>query len=343
MRYNGGQRYSAQDFNIRRCIIGENNTKYMPFRTNNRDVIMFHLENADGSGPFGRTSDKTPIKAQIIHLAYMIDMNFDLNQSSRDNYHAIIYYVKSNISTLFSREVATAFISGFKPKALSALQNTTLDNTLRRATRSFSDEYSVQEVRRLATLFAQIIDYKSHYSCAHSIGVAEKAEIMAKFYNFPEEKVAEYYLAGALHDVGKLMIKNSILQKPSALTDEEFELMRGHAYYTYVILQGIKGMDEITKWASHHHEKLNGKGYPFGLTGDKLSHEERLMTCCDIYQALTERRTYKEGFSHSKTLQIMRDMVLKGELDNDIVNDIDYVFSKNGLDMGDTSTSVLST
>ena len=76
-KYNNDQGYSEIDFNIRRCILGESNTRFMPFRTNNRDVILLHHENADGSGPQGRTYDRTPIKAQIIHLADTIDYKTD--------------------------------------------------------------------------------------------------------------------------------------------------------------------------------------------------------------------------------------------------------------------------
>ena len=104
-----------------------------------------------------------------------------------------------------------------------------------------------------------------------------------------------YYLAGALHDIGKLMIQNSILKKPARLTDEEYLVMKNHAFYTHEILKNLKGMRDITDWASHHHEKLNGEGYPLGLTAKQLTLEERLMTCVDIYQALTEERPYKNG------------------------------------------------
>ena len=285
-KYNGGKGYSETDFNIRRCIIGENNAKLIPFRTNCRDVIMLHRENADGSGPFGRSASNTPVKAQIIHLAELIDHNFNLNDISKPNYLGIIDYVKNNTDTLFSAEVSKAFVKSFKHKHLNALSFGSIDTTIRKATKSFNDEYSITEILNLATLFAKIIDYKSFYSCVHSLGVAQKAIHMADYYKYPTEKGVRFYLAGALHDVGKLMIKNEILQKPSRLTDAEYEQMRSHAFYTHEILGKLKGFDDIVLWASHHHEKLNGTGYPFGLDASQLSSEERLMTCCDIYQAL---------------------------------------------------------
>jgi HD-GYP domain-containing protein (c-di-GMP phosphodiesterase class II) len=164
---------------------------------------------------------------------------------------------------------------------------------------------------------------------------------MADYYKYPTEKGVRFYLAGALHDVGKLMIKNEILQKPSRLTDAEYEQMRNHAFYTHEILSKLKGFDDIVLWASHHHEKLNGSGYPFGLDASQLSSEERLMTCCDIYQALTEARPYKDGFTHAKAMEIMRDMVIKGEIDMDIVNDTNYEMTLNRKVDRSSPTSIL--
>lgn len=340
-KYNNGKDYSPLDFMVRKCIIGENNTKYMPFRTNNRNVLYLQCENADGSGPFGRTFDRTPIKAQLIHLGSEIDSHFDLNLQNRDTYGAVIYFVKSRAGELFSPEISDTFTKIFKPKNLFNLSADHLDNYLRKTTRHFDDEYSLQEVQNLAYLFAHIVDMKQNYNCQHSTGVAENAMTMARYYHFPEDKITKYYLAGALHDIGKLMIDNSILQKPGKLTDEEFEKMKMHATYSYQILKQIKNMDDILVWASHHHEKLDGSGYPFGLTGDQLSKEERLMTCCDIYQALTEKRAYKDGFSHEKAMGIMRDMAIQGKIDNDIVSDMDQVFGKRRPEE-DAPTAVLT-
>lgn len=102
--------------------------------------------------------------------------------------------------------------------------------------------------------------------------------------------------------------------------------MKNHAYYTYEILNSIRGFEDICRWASYHHEKLNGKGYPFGKTGEELDEKERLMGCIDIYQALTEKRPYKEGMSHEGSINIMKDMAHNNFIDLKIVEDIDEVF-----------------
>ena len=342
MKYNGGRRYSPTDFLIRHCTIGEINTKLLPFRTNNRDVILLHHENADGSGPFHRVSGRTPIKAQIIHLGDIIDTNFNLMDPSEANYQNIVNFVRMNTGTLFSQEVSDAFCGSFKKKQMKVFQFDNIDSFLRSSIKHHSDEYTPQEVHNLATLIARIIDFKSHYTCKHSLGVAKKAEYMAIHFNYNQEKMIRYYLAGALHDVGKLMIHNAILKKPGRLTDEEYLVMKNHAHYTYEILRNLKGMQDITTWASHHHEKLDGTGYPLGLTAKDLSQEERLMTCVDIYQALTEERPYKDGFPHNQTMQIMYDMARKGEIDMDIVEEVNAVFRFYHLEDQVSVTEILT-
>ena len=157
----------------------------------------------------------------------------------------------------------------------------------------------------------------------HSIGIAEKAEKMAKFYGYSNEMVAEMYFTGAVHDLGKLIISTDILEKPSKLTSAEYKNIKNHAYASYQILSKVNGLETITHWAALHHEKLNGNGYPFGKTADQLDFNDRLMACLDIYQALREKRPYKEPMTHEKALEILRDMANKGFIDSNIVEDID--------------------
>ena len=189
-------------------------------------------------------------------------------------------------------------------------------------------DYSDQEIHNIAELFAKIVDYKSEFTERHSTGVAQKAEIMAHYYGFDPEKSIRFYFAGAMHDIGKLAIANGILEKPDKLTAEEFAQMKNHASATYYILSQVKEIPDILEWASNHHEKLNGKGYPRGLSAGELSFEDQLMAVVDIYQALTEKRPYKDGMSHEKTMSILMDMADRGELNVKIVHDIDTVMSQ---------------
>jgi HD-GYP domain-containing protein (c-di-GMP phosphodiesterase class II) len=89
---------------------------------------------------------------------------------------------------------------------------------------------------------------------------------------------------------------------------------------------------KITEWASNHHEKLNGKGYPFGKVAKDLDFNSRLISCLDIYEALTEERPYRIGLSHEEAMDILNKMKADGFIDSEITKDIDYVFDKiNGI------------
>ena len=114
-------------------------------------------------------------------------------------------------------------------------------------------------------------------------------------------------ISGLLHDIGKLAIPKSILNKNGQLTPEEFYLIKSHAYYTNLILERIEDIEDICDWASNHHEKLNGTGYPKRLSKNSLSKEARLLAVCDIYQALSEDRPYKKGLNDDKAFKILYD------------------------------------
>ena len=185
----------------------------------------------------------------------------------------------------------------------------------------------------IAAMFAKITDYKSSFTCSHSQGVADKAKRLSEYYLFDEDTVAKMYFAGALHDIGKLIIEKDILEKPDKLTHEEFVQIQNHAYASWDILGRIDGIEDIREWASLHHEKLDGSGYPFGRKAENLSEKDRIMTCVDIYQALTEERPYKNGMSHSTAIAIMREEAADGKLDMGIVNDMDVCFGTQEINI----------
>ena len=194
-------------------------------------------------------------------------------------------------------------------------------------------DLSFEQIKALAKFFARIVDYKSPFTSTHSIGVAADAEKLSRFMGFDEETIQKMYLAGALHDIGKVAIGNKILEKPGRLTDDEFAVMKHHAAYTYYILSEIDDFEEICDWAAFHHERLDGTGYPFGKTAAELNTQERIMACVDIYQALTESRPYKQGMPHEKAYGILNDMVEKGWLDGEIASQVDACFDQKMTDI----------
>jgi len=308
------------------CLLGEKNVKKLPFFNDVSGAILFHHECADGSGPFMKKTSETPLYARIIHLSDQVDAMFDLSIVTDEKLEKIISFLKQEEDKLFDRDSINAFLQTVTKEKLGKMKNDQIENVLFEELPYMERDYTYEELIHFSSLYAKIVDYKSESTKDHSLGIAKKCLTMAKYYGYDEEKQAKLYFAGAVHDIGKLVVERDILEKPDKLTEDEYEHIKTHAYYTYQILHKIKGLEDITRWASRHHEKLNGKGYPFGKTEDQLGKEERLIACLDIYQALTEKRPYKEGMSHEKSIQIIQKMVDRNELDGNIVNDINVVF-----------------
>lgn len=311
------------------CVVGEQNIRFLPFHTDVKNVILYHHENADGSGVLGQTASGTPLKSQILHLADMMDITTQLSCLTAAEFEAFCAWAREQTGKLFSKQVVELFLQAVSFDKIANLKDRQILAHLREKLHTAVIDYSDEEIRNLAGMFAKIVDYKSLFTEVHSRGVAEKAEAMARYYGFDDEKTIRYYFAGAMHDIGKLVISNDILEKTGKLTDNEFTEMKNHAAATYYILSQIKGIADIVKWASNHHEKLNGTGYPRGLAAESLSFEEQLMACIDIYQALTEPRPYKDGIPHEKTILIMLDMARKGELNEQIIQDMNMAMAES--------------
>ena len=303
------------------CAAGEENLRFIPGCVS-RDFVLYHHEVADGSGPFGKTAEETPLGAQLIHVADRLDRHHPMGDLSPDDLPKLKAFIEKNCGTLFARQTCEVMTSVLTNELLDQLADRNIANTALNIPQVVCET----DLRAISALFARVIDYKSPFTKDHSIGMAEKAEAMARYYGWDDLTVEQLYCAGALHDIGKLMVDRGVLEKPGKLNQQEYQHIQSHAYETYRLLSMLKGMEDVTRWASNHHEKLNGKGYPFGVTGEELDEKSRLLACLDIYQALTENRPYKSGMTHQKTISILREMVENGELDSAITEDIARVF-----------------
>ncbi len=180
-------------------------------------------------------------------------------------------------------------------------------------------ELHPKEVYEMALVFRDIIDFKSRFTTTHSTGVAESAVILAKHFGFTRPELIKIRVAGYFHDLGKLAVPNSILEKPGKLTKEEFEIIKQHPYFTYSILSSIEGMGDLAEWAAFHHEKLDGSGYPFHVNEERIGLAGRILAVADIFTALKEDRPYRAGLDKERLVEILRDLVRKGCLDGRVV------------------------
>ena len=300
------------------CIYGENNIAKIPFKTNVSNVILYHHEHADGKGPFKKAWQEVPLFARIIHLADVIDAIANNIKFRQEKWDKCCEFLVKQKGLLFDDECVEAFFEMISKEIFVSLEDGSFESKLWEIFPRKKQMFDWNTCKNIADFFANIVDYKSPFTSRHSIGVAEKAAQFAKYIGYDVLDIEKMYLAGALHDIGKMAVGNEILEKPDKLTDEEFDKMKNHAGYTYLMLSQVDGFEDIRDWAALHHEKLNGKGYPFGKTADELNEQERIMACVDIYQALTEERPYKKGMSHEKTCDILDEMAEKGFVDADI-------------------------
>ena len=181
---------------------------------------------------------------------------------------------------------------------------------------------SFPELRRLALLFAQVVDAKSPYTMEHSLGTARLARLLAERSGLPAETCEKIEIAGLLHDLGKLQVPDEILEKPGPLTVEERAMIQRHSFETYQILRGIGGLEDIAIWAAYHHETPDGCGYPFHRGGAELTLEMRIIAVADVFQALAQQRPYRQPLSPIRILEMLRAFVRQNRLDGMVVEQV---------------------
>jgi putative nucleotidyltransferase with HDIG domain len=159
---------------------------------------------------------------------------------------------------------------------------------------------------RVAEAFAGIVDAKSPYTAQHCAGVAEIADGMAATMGVDDATRRLLRRAALLHDVGKLGVSNRILDKPGALSDHEWGAVRRHPRLSMVILRAVPALAPVARLSATHHERLDGSGYPYGLTASELKLPDRILQVADVTDALTAERPYREALSPDEGLAIMR-------------------------------------
>ena len=161
---------------------------------------------------------------------------------------------------------------------------------------------------------------KDEYLLEHSVAVSVYLTIFAHHLKMSKKVVQHLSVGAFLHDIGKIKIPDEILNKPGKLTDDEFTIMKTHANHSIDIIKKTPGISKLSlEVAALHHEKLNGEGYPFQVEGKDIHKYGRMIAICDIFDALTANRCYKEGFSHDKAFSILRELATSNHLDSKLV------------------------
>lgn len=313
------------------CRIGRDIVSKLPVKKEIAQYIYYHHEFYNGTGPFQLKEDEIPLLAQIICISNTFELQFGrkvlLNYETSINMKNWIH----NDQELFHPEIVNA-LQNLIEKEYILLDNYMYEfsDILAKRIETVGRNLDFDEVELFANAFSKIIDNRSPFTYEHSKGIANLVKTITEQLNYEQEIQNKMYIAALLHDIGKLVISNDIIDKKDKLNDEERYEINKHTYYTRWILEQIDGFEDITDYAANHHEKLNGSGYPYHKDANQLGELERIMAICDIYQALTEDRPYRMRLSKEKVWSIISNMVRKNELDGNLVDKIKIILKHKG-------------
>ncbi|MCC3358411.1 HD-GYP domain-containing protein [Bacillus sp. REN16] len=177
---------------------------------------------------------------------------------------------------------------------------------------------TASEIPQFFHLFYQL-QSADDYTYRHNIGVGVIATLIGKWLSLPEDDLAELTIAATLHDIGKTKIPSEILNKPGKLTKAEYEIVKKHTIYGYEILKNTDGIShKISVVALQHHEREDGKGYPFGLKGSKISYYSKIVAVADVFHAMSSNRVYHDATPFYQVIKQMNDDLF-GKLDPTIL------------------------
>jgi putative nucleotidyltransferase with HDIG domain len=256
----------------------------------------------NGSGqPDGLRGEEIPILARIMSLAQTLDVFYTAHGPA-----AALKVAEKRRGRWFDPDLVGAFCSVSKRGAVWSDVEKAAAKVLELEPRHDLLPADESTLDNICLAFADVIDAKTPFTYRHSTGVAGAAVAIAKTLGLTESEVTLIRRAALLHDIGKLSVSNSILDKPGKLTDSEWDAVRKHPHYSYEILKRIPNFSDLSEIAASHHEKLDGTGYFRGLTGEQLSMPARILVVSDIYDALAAKRPYRDALPLDTVLGMMQ-------------------------------------
>jgi HD-GYP domain-containing protein (c-di-GMP phosphodiesterase class II) len=269
-----------------------------------------------------KSQAKVPLGSHIIHLADRVAVSYNKNIPILEQRESIVKKISLQSGRMFMPEIVEAFstlaqkeyfwfdiVSQYYILPILAqkddLQNLKID---------------LDDLQVIAKIFSKIIDFRSSFTANHSGGVSATASAIAALMGFSDKEQQLMKVAGLLHDVGKLAIPPHILEKPGPLTRDEYNIIKSHTFFSYRTLEAIKGFETINQWASYHHERLDGQGYPFHLAEKSLPIGSKVMAVADVFTAITEDRPYRKSMDKKRVVKILTEMAQDKALDKEMVD-----------------------
>lgn len=297
----------AQELIATRCSRGAEIARLLRFPDAVAAGIYSLDEHYNGQGkPAGLAGEAIPLNARIALLAQVVDVFH-----TADGATAALAEVRERSGHWFDPALVRAFEAvAADPEFWAGLASPALDAAVLALEPAshvvpLDDDY----LDDIAAAFGQVVDSKSPYTSGHSMRVALYTDLIGERLGLAPERRRWLRRGALLHDVGKLGVSNSVLDKPGKLDDEEWAAVKLHATYTETILSRIDAFAELARVSAAHHERLDGGGYPRGLKADDISLETRIITTADIFDAITAERPYRGAIPVPRTLEMMAEHV----------------------------------
>jgi len=293
-------------------------------------LIRYHHQNWFNGECLGIDNQLIPLGSHILNLADRVSTLISNEDENILNLvEEVIRKIRKYEGSVFNTKVVEAFIELSKKDSFwLEMRYLGAPSFVNEITNHHFDSVNDENFEEFIILISRIIDFKSRFTAAHSSTVGTCAESIAKYLGFNKDELKMIRYAGYIHDLGKLAIPTEILEKPAPLSKEEFALMRSHTFHTNRVLSKVAGFDTIRIWGALHHEKLNGKGYPFGLKDKEIPLGARIMAVADIFAATREKRSYRDSMSKEKTIDVLVRMANSYDIDEKIVDIVNNNFDE---------------
>ena len=271
------------------------------------EVILYHHT------PWNKIIGLSPEKKEMANLIFLADR---VEIYVRSKHEAIdIELLKKH--QFYSEENLELFVNADQKYNL---QKRLMDGSFINDTEKYlyRAEFSEEELKKWIRMVAFLIDFRSESTVTHTITMVSASVAIAKKMGLSKQQLDEVYTGAYIHDLGKIAIPVEILEKPGKLTFDEMEVMKTHILLTGDIIRGHVS-DNVYKIAMRHHEKVNGKGYPYGIEAEDMTLAEKIVAVADIYSALSGKRSYKEKFDKEKIISIMEQLAEQCQNDREVI------------------------
>ncbi|MFH0913295.1 MAG: HD domain-containing phosphohydrolase [Candidatus Omnitrophota bacterium] len=265
------------------------------------ELILDHHEWLNGRGyPRAKTKNKISFGSQAIRMADAVDI---VLQSGRyRNLKQLKDKLLPNINKEYSKELFDAALDtlkrgGLLKKIIRPGNIPSIFRKVKDSAGSIRIPFRIDAIGKTLEFVAQVIDMRHPYSSGHSLRVSRYALAIALAMKLGHDEVTQIKWAGLIHDIGKINISRYIMNKPTTLTEKEFQEVKKHAYLTRKIMQMLPSLKNIVDIASSHHEYFDGSGYPKGLKGKQVPFGARILVVCDAFDAMTSNRPYRTSLT----------------------------------------------